>query len=359
MPVFGIVREAENTVLVLDDSPDVHSQLIPVGTIAPGFTGDMTSDMPSSDEVKLRLVLSGGREIESIDIQDIEAGLDLRRADLLQAGGLSQRSILLAGAGSLGSKIGLSLAEAGVGRIVVLDRDRLDAANLSRHTCDLFDLGRFKAVALADQFRRRLVVADLVVGDALAMAPDYLAELISQVDLVVATMDSPAAQFTVNEICVDQRRPAIFAGAYERACGGEIVVLQPGRGPCLFCAVGFRAGLQSGIELSEHRPAYQDTEANQLRAEPGLSIDIGYVASVAAAHAMAVLDPTSSRESLRRADRGFVLVHGGSEPRGAFGELFRGPFEHIYARVRADEPCPICGWSGLSEEKEGSDGTRD
>lgn len=357
-PVFGLLRESEGTVLILSTAPDPNGQLVPVGTLAPSSTGDDRPDLFHLDDRRYQLSLVGERSVETAEIQDVEADLDLRRAGLLADGGLAHRKIFLAGGGSLGSKTGLPLAEAGVGLILVADRDRIDASNLSRHTCDLHDIGRDKAVALADQFRRRGVMAESLVVDILEMNREELEALVDRVDVVVATMDSPAAQFTINEVCVDRHKPAVFAGAYERACGGEVVVVQPGQGPCLYCAVGFRSGLEPSIEVHERRPAYQDTHANQLNAEPGLSVDIGYLASVAAAHVLALLDPTTSRDSLRRPDRGFVLLHGGSEPRGDFRGLFHEPFEYIYAQVRRGEPCPICGWTSLLDTTQVHHGAR-
>lgn len=358
VPVFGLLRESEGTILILSSKQDPDARLVPLGSITPVPAGAGRPDVLRLEGRHFQLTLSGERALESVDVQDVDADLDVRRAGLLADGGLARRSVLLPGGGSLGSKVGLALAETGVGRILIADRDRIDAANLSRHACDLHDIGRYKAVALADQFRRRGVTAESLVVDILEMRREELEAVVDRVDLVVATMDSPAAQFTINEVCVDRRKPAVFAGAYERACGGEVVVVQPGLGPCLYCAVGFRAGLEPTIGLQERRPAYQDTQANQLTAEPGLSVDIGYLASVAAAHALALLDPTTSREPLRRPDRGFVLLHSGSEPRGDFRGLFREPFEHVYARVRRDIPCPICGWTSLLAAEEVRDGTR-
>jgi hypothetical protein len=58
--------------------------------------------------------------------------MDSRRTDTV-TGGLGEKAVVLIGAGSLGSMIGLLLAEAGVGRFTVVDHDRLDGSSLSRH----------------------------------------------------------------------------------------------------------------------------------------------------------------------------------------------------------------------------------
>src|SRR6202022_4172890 len=74
-------------------------------------------------------------------------------------GGAGQRkllssSVLLLGAGGLGSPAGMYLAAAGVGKIGVVDFDRVDASNLQRqllHGTD--DIGRLKVDSAADTLR--------------------------------------------------------------------------------------------------------------------------------------------------------------------------------------------------------------
>ena len=245
---------------------------------------------------------------------------------------------------------GMLLAEAGVGHFRVYDRDRLDTPNLSRHLCDLTDLGREKSVAVAEKLSFRGVYALGVSLDLTSMPDDQLDVLLRGSDLIVATTDSPQVQFIINEVAVRNRIPAVFAGAYERACGGEVVVVRPNGGPCLFCSVGFRAGIAPGIQLEERRQAYQGAEQNRLDAEPGLGLDITYLASVAAAHVLAVLDPAGSRADLLGDGAVFSLLHGPSRPRGNLSDLFHAPLEFIHARVTRSEPCPVCGFFAAPAE---------
>jgi len=279
--------------------------------------------------------------LDAIEIVDVEAGLDSRR--LAVARSLADKSVLLVGAGSVGSLAGLLLAEAGIGRFLVVDNDRLDAANLSRHACGIEDLGRRKARAVAELLARRAVSAEPHDQDLLELADGELDALVGSVDLVVATTDSPAAQFLANESCVRTGRLGLFAGAYERAAGGEVIAYRPGSGPCLYCAVGFRAEAAPGLVPQERRQAYQDSEQNRLIAEPGLGVDTALLSGVTAAVALSLLDPEGSRADLI-SPGSFLLLHGGSTPREALAELFHRPFEFLTARVTRTEPCPVCGY---------------
>src|SRR3979490_867718 len=80
-----------------------------------------------------------------------------RHLILPEVGGAGQRkllntSVLLLGAGGLGSPAGLYLAAAGVGKIGVLDFDVVDASNLQRqilHTTDRIGMAKTESAAIA------------------------------------------------------------------------------------------------------------------------------------------------------------------------------------------------------------------
>lgn len=343
-PVYGVYRGSEDLVQVLSAEPESDPFRL-IGRVNPTGPARGSRFTLEIDGQRLPFELEGGLPApRNVIVLSGSDSIDLRRRGLVPEEGLGGKRVDVVGAGSLGSKIGVLLAEAGVGHLRVYDRDRLDTPNLSRHLCDQTDLGREKSLAVAERLSLRGVDALGVSLDVTAMPDHQLDVLLRRSDLIVATMDSPQAQFVVNEVAVRTRVPALFVGAYERACGGEIVAVRPGQGPCLFCAVGFRAGLAPGITLDERRRAYQSADANRLEAEPGLGLDIAYLASVVAAHALAVLDPEGSRADLLGGKGCFTLVHGPSRPRGTYADLFHAPLEAVRARVVRHDPCPVCGY---------------
>jgi hypothetical protein len=65
--------------------------------------------------------------------------------------GLISKSILLVGAGAVGSAFGELLVRAGAPAMIIMDGESLQAGNLARHTLGLDDLGKNKATRLADR----------------------------------------------------------------------------------------------------------------------------------------------------------------------------------------------------------------
>ena len=73
-------------------------------------------------------------------------GKELHRA-------FSSATIAVCGLGGLGSNIAIHLARAGIGRLILIDFDRVDITNLHRQQYKASQIGRYKTEALADNLR--------------------------------------------------------------------------------------------------------------------------------------------------------------------------------------------------------------
>lgn len=341
--VYGVFRESERLVQILSDDETASSSLRHIGCVSCGEAGNAFSTTVKIGRCSYSIEFEKDISLPGVvEFYPGPEGLDERRKALVTGGSLAGKRVIVIGAGTLGSASALGLAQAGVGHFKVIDFDRVDTPNLSRHVCDVSDLGRLKAVALADRLRLRGVQADAVVADVTTIDPKLLRLWFRKADLVLTTVDVPSASFFVNELVVETKSTGLFVGAYELAAAGEIIAVRSGSGPCLYCAVGFRAGLTADFNLRERRHAYQGADGAKMVAEPGLGVDVTYLGVVAAAQGLALLDPAGSRGALLGS--GFSLVHGPSVPRGGDGALFRAPLEFIQARVKRSEPCPVCGY---------------
>jgi len=78
------------------------------------------------------------------------------RAFDLEAQQLAAAHVWVIGCGSLGGLVIRGLALAGIGRLTLVDEERLEVPNLGRHILGVQDLGRYKATALAEQLRGQL-----------------------------------------------------------------------------------------------------------------------------------------------------------------------------------------------------------
>lgn len=345
--VYGIRRPAEDVVQALRSTPTATDELVGVVRRSAAADGDIRFPVGGTwVSFTPAIPIVGDCHVQLFEWRD---GLDARRGGVDPVGVFAGKSVVVVGAGGLGAAVALLLAQAGVPRFDIIDPDTLDANNGSRHPCDIQDLGRRKVDAVADLLRRRGAECVPMAVDVCTFTDFELENLIRGTSLVIIATDSPQAQFHVNEVCVGADTPAVVPAAYERACAGEVLLVRPGTGPCLYCATGFRAGVAPAVTVRERRQAYQAADANRLVAEPGLAADIASIAAVATAYALAVLDPMGSRAPLLDPAKAFVLVHGGSVPRDAYADLFQAPFDLIYARVTRDDPCPVCGYQNKGE----------
>ncbi len=149
---------------------------------------------------------------------------------------LAASSVLLVGCGALGSVSADLLVRAGVGRLVLIDRDLVEPTNLQRQTLYTeTDLGMPKAEAA----RRRLaavnsgVAIEAHVADFTGDAAEDLAE--GTIDAVVDGTDNFETRLALNDLAVERGVPFVYAGVVG-TCGTTMTVI-PGRTPCLRCLV--------------------------------------------------------------------------------------------------------------------------
>lgn len=101
---------------------------------------------------------------------------------------LRRAAVGIAGCGGLGSQAAVSLARAGVGRLILVDSDRVEESNLNRQHYFLEDVGRLKAEALAARLRS---INPEVQATALALRlePGRVAEVFATADLLIEAFD--------------------------------------------------------------------------------------------------------------------------------------------------------------------------
>jgi molybdopterin/thiamine biosynthesis adenylyltransferase len=267
-----------------------------------------------------------------------------RNAGILESRALADRTVAIVGLGSGGSLVADALARAGVGGFVLVDRDRVEVANVGRHLCDLSDLGRRKTVAVRDRILRRNPDARVAALDLdVAEDPAVLAAAVAGCDVLVGATDNNLSRRVVNRLAVETSRPAIFGRAYTRACGGDVLRVAPG-GPCYECLFG----TVDEAAATADAPAYAETP---VTVEPGLALDIAPIAEMCARLVLQeiVRGRGSALESLDEDLPGamFLWANRREGPFAGYAPMRTGFRELAVMRwygMRADRKpgCPIC-----------------
>jgi adenylyltransferase/sulfurtransferase len=128
---------------------------------------------------------------------------------------LRQAHVAIVGVGATGAATAGLLARAGVGRLTLIDRDFVEPSNLQRQM--LFDEDDARAsLPKAEAARRHLqrinsgVQVDAHIAD---LVPQNAAELLTAADIVLDCTDNFETRYLINDLCVRDARPWIYAAA--------------------------------------------------------------------------------------------------------------------------------------------------
>lgn len=150
---------------------------------------------------------------------------------------LKQARVLCVGTGGLGSPIALYLSAAGVGTLGLVDFDVVDDSNLQRQIAhSTADIGRPKVESARDTLigiNPHLQVN--LHGEGIRR--DNVREIVSQYDLVVDGTDNFPTRYLVNDACVLEDKPLIYASIFQFEGQATVFNYVEGdeRGPCYRC----------------------------------------------------------------------------------------------------------------------------
>jgi sulfur-carrier protein adenylyltransferase/sulfurtransferase len=142
--------------------------------------------------------------------------------------------VLLVGAGGLGSPASLYLAAAGVGRLGIVDDDRVDASNLQRQIAHSTEsLGEWKA----DSAKRTLEALNPDV-EVVTYKERLTSENVDRIladgwDVIVDGADNFPTRYLVNDASVFHDIPVVHGSIYRFE--GQVTVFKPHEGPCYRC----------------------------------------------------------------------------------------------------------------------------
>lgn len=248
---------------------------------------------------------------------------------------LAAARVAIVGLGGTGSQVAVQLAHLGVGALVLVDPDRVEATNLSRLVgATRADVGRAKVEVLAAA--AGAINPTVTVQPILASVLDIDPVLLAPADVVVCATDGHGSRALLTELAQQYLVPVVDLGvevipdARGLRAGGGVRVLRPG-GWCLHCAGTLDAGLV--------REEYLDDTERALEAERG------YLRG-ANAPAPAVISLNGVVASLAALEVCHLLV--GFLGGGGGRLLYRAEARALTTALVTRHPgCYVCGEAGL------------
>jgi molybdopterin-synthase adenylyltransferase len=147
---------------------------------------------------------------------------------------LRDASVLVIGAGALGSPVALYLAGAGVGRLGIADSDVVELSNLHRQPLHFTpDTGVSKAESAATKLR--FLNPEIVVESYPVWVDESnVGGLVEGQDLVIDCTDSFDSRYVINAACCEAGIDLIEGGA--TGWSGLVMTILPGASACYRCA---------------------------------------------------------------------------------------------------------------------------
>ncbi|MEW5986393.1 MAG: molybdopterin-synthase adenylyltransferase MoeB [Chloroflexota bacterium] len=146
---------------------------------------------------------------------------------------LKAASVLLIGAGGLGSPLALYLAAAGIGRLGLVDYDVVDDTNLQRQIIHgTRDVGRPK---LASAKARILDLNPHIRVDTyeVALTSANALEILAPYDVIIDGTDNFPTRYLTNDACVLLGKPNVYGSIFRFE--GQVSVFYAQEGPCYRC----------------------------------------------------------------------------------------------------------------------------
>ena len=216
---------------------------------------------------------------------------------------------LIVGAGGLGSPVALYLGSAGVGRITVVDHDRVDMTNLQRQIAHTMErVGQPKVLSI--QTAIAAINPDVQVTPIMLRADAALLDtLVAQADVVLDCSDNFATRHAINTACVKHRKPLVSGAAIR--FDGQVCVYDPrdANSPCYAC-------------VFPPDDTFEETRCATMGVFAPL---VGIIGSLQAAEALKLLSTVGSPLTGR-----LLMLDGRA-------------MEFTEVRVARQAGCPICG----------------
>ncbi|NNN17485.1 MAG: molybdopterin-synthase adenylyltransferase MoeB [Thermoplasmata archaeon] len=146
---------------------------------------------------------------------------------------LRDAKVLIVGAGGLGSPTALYLAAVGVGKIGLVDFDRVEVSNLQRQILyTTADVGHAKVDVARDRLQA-MNPGVQVIAHSEPLTSTNAMDVLRGYDIVIDGTDNFATRYLVNDACVLLGKPNVYGSIYRFE--GQASVFDARSGPCYRC----------------------------------------------------------------------------------------------------------------------------
>lgn len=148
--------------------------------------------------------------------QEWYAALEARHGKALQHRFLAS-TVAVCGLGGLGSNIAVALARAGIGRLILIDFDKLDISNLHRQQYKAEQIGMYKTDALTENLKE---IAPYLEVESFTekMTEHNFQSMLRQANIICEAFDDPQAKAMVTN-CVLESMPEKYLVAASGMAG--------------------------------------------------------------------------------------------------------------------------------------------
>ncbi len=200
--------------------------------------GGPNTKLNEGDEVRLIPAIAGGKDFMGLTQDQIVRYS--RQIILKEVGGKGQKKlmsskVLVVGAGGLGSPASLYLAAAGIGKLGIVDGDKVDLSNLQRQILHgSRAIGKSKVKSARDTISGLNPEVEVIIYDERLCAENVF-DMLNGWDFVIDGSDNFPTKFLINDACVIEKVPFSHAGVLRFV--GMTTTIIPHKGPCYRCFV--------------------------------------------------------------------------------------------------------------------------
>jgi len=193
---------------------------------------------------------------------------------------LGKSTVAIVGLGALGSVSAELLARAGIGKLILIDRDVVELSNLQRQALyDEDDVGKPKAMAAKEKLSKinSDVEIDLFIDD---LNSENIGKIFKNINLILDCTDNLETRFLINDFSVKNNIPFIYSSAV--GSKGYVFDIVPNKTACLRCFLKEANNLEScetfGVlnSITHLIPSIQTNEAIKILLGKHFEINLVY-----------------------------------------------------------------------------------